>query len=101
GAFRHRRTVLASWLLVLTAVITCVITFGGTTNDQFTAPASPAPTAMDPLKTELPSAAGTSAQIVFAAPKGHKITEPRYAQAVSATMARADKAPQVVGVTDP
>ncbi|OIK00188.1 MMPL family transporter [Streptomyces monashensis] len=101
GAFRHRRAVLAAWLLTLTAVVTCVITFGGTTNDEFTVPGSPAQTAMDTLKTELPSAAGTSAQIVFVAPKGHKITEPQYAKAVSATMADADRAPQVVGVTDP
>ncbi|WP_086723252.1 MMPL family transporter [Streptomyces carpinensis] len=101
GAFRHRRAVLAAWLLVLTAVVTCVITFGGTTDDEFTVPGSPAQTAMDTLKKELPSAAGTSAQVVFVAPKGHKITEPQYAKAVSATMAKADKAPQVVGVTDP
>ncbi|MFC9927820.1 MMPL family transporter [Streptomyces sp. NPDC127190] len=101
GAFRHRRAVLAGWLLVLTAVVTCVITFGGQTNDEFTVPGSPAQTAMDTLKRELPSAAGTSAQIVFVAPKGHRITEPRYAGAVSATMAEAEKAPQVVAVTDP
>ncbi|KOV58165.1 MMPL family transporter [Streptomyces sp. MMG1121] len=101
GAFRHRRAVLAAWLLILTAVVTCVITFGGTTNDEFTVPGSPAQTAMDTLKKELPSAAGTSAQIVFVAPKGHTITEPQYAEAVSVTMAKADNAPQVVGVTDP
>ncbi|GAA3127235.1 MMPL family transporter [Streptomyces rameus] len=101
GAFRHRRAVLAAWLLVLTAAVTCVITFGGTTDDEFTVPGSPAQTAMDTLKKELPSAAGTSAQIVFVAPRGHAITEPRYANAVSATMAKAYKAPQVVGVTDP
>ncbi|MEU8971131.1 MMPL family transporter [Streptomyces monashensis] len=101
GAFRHRRAVLAAWLLILTAVVTCVITFGGTTDDEFTVPGSPAQTAMDTLQKELPSAAGTSAQIVFVAPEGHEITEPQYAAAVSATMARADRAPQVVGVTDP
>ncbi|MFI0810671.1 MMPL family transporter [Streptomyces echinatus] len=101
GSFRHRRAVLAAWLLALSAVITCVIAFGGTTDDEFTVPGSPAQTAMDTLKKELPSAAGTSAQIVFVAPAGHHITEPRYARAVSATMAEAGKAPQVVGVTDP
>ncbi|MBL1106822.1 MMPL family transporter [Streptomyces sp. 5-8] len=101
GAFRHRRAVLAAWLLVLTAAVTCVITVGGSTDDEFTVPGSPAQTAMDTLRTELPSAAGTSAQVVFVAPEGHLITEPRYAQAVSATMARAAKAPQVVSVTDP
>ncbi|OIK05236.1 MMPL family transporter [Streptomyces monashensis] len=101
GAFRRRRAVLAAWLLILTAVVTCVIAFGGTTDDEFTVPGSPAQTAMDTLKKELPSAAGTSAQIVFVAPEGHEITEPRYAAAVSATMAQAGRAPQVVGVTDP
>ncbi|MBL1084672.1 MMPL family transporter [Streptomyces actinomycinicus] len=101
AAFRHRRAVLAAWLLVLTALVTCVVTVGGETDDEFTVPGSPAQTAMDALRTELPPAAGTSAQIVFVAPAGHEITEPRYAQAVAATMARAGKAPQVVSVTDP
>ncbi|SFY52377.1 MMPL family transporter [Streptomyces sp. F-1] len=101
GAFRHRRAVLAAWLLILTAVVTCVVAFGGSTDDEFSVPGSSAQTAMDSLKKELPSAAGTSAQIVFVAPEGHKITEPRYSKAVNATMAKADKAPQVVGVTDP
>ncbi|MFI2200206.1 MMPL family transporter [Streptomyces sp. NPDC020192] len=101
GAVRRRRAVLAAWLLVLTAVVTCVITFGGTTDDEFTVPGSPGQTAMDTLKRELPSAAGTSAQIVFVAPHGHTVTEPRYAQAISATMADAGKAPQVTVVTDP
>ncbi|QHA02699.1 MMPL family transporter [Streptomyces broussonetiae] len=101
GAVRHRRAVLAAWLLVLAAVVTCVIALGGTTDDEFTVPGSQAQSAMDTLKRELPPAAGTSAQIVFGAPRGHTVTEPRYADAISATMAEADKAPQVVGVTDP
>ncbi|OLZ62518.1 transporter [Streptomyces sp. IMTB 2501] len=101
GAFRRRRAVLATWLLVLAAVVACVITFGGKTDDEFTVPGSPAQTAMDTLKRELPSAAGTSAQIVFVAPHGHTVTEPRYSRAISSTMDEADKAPQVVGVTDP
>ncbi|WP_369386865.1 MMPL family transporter [Streptomyces sp. CG1] len=101
GAFRHRRAVLAAWLLALAAVVTCVISFGGKADDEFTVPGSPAQTAMDSLKRELPSAAGTSAQIVFVAPHGHTVTEPRYARAISSTMAEAGKAPQVVAVTDP
>ncbi|WP_432176860.1 MMPL family transporter [Streptomyces sp. Tue6028] len=101
GAFRHRRAVLAGWLVVLAAAVACVAGFGGTTNDEFTIPGSESQTAMDALRTELPSAAGTSAQIVFLAPEGHEITEPSYARAVSATMARAGKAPQVTHVTDP
>ncbi|GHE05124.1 MMPL family transporter [Streptomyces alanosinicus] len=101
GAYRHRRAVLAAWLLTLTAVVTCVIAFGGTTDDEFTVPGSPAQTAMDALERELPSAAGTSAQIVFVAPHGHSVTEPRYARAISSTMAAAGQAPQVVAVTDP
>ncbi|WP_369232362.1 MMPL family transporter [Streptomyces sp. R21] len=101
GAFRHRRSVLAAWLAVLAAVIACLVAFGGQTDDEFTIPGSESQQAMDTLRASLPSAAGTSAQIVFVAPKGHEITEPRYASVVSATMAKADKAPQVAAVTDP
>ncbi|WP_051753786.1 MMPL family transporter [Streptomyces achromogenes] len=97
----NARAVLAGWLLVLAAVFTGMVSYGGSTNEEFTIPGSESQTAMDTLKAKLPSAAGTSAQIVFVAPEGHKITEPRYARVVSATMAEADKAPQVVGVTDP
>ncbi|GAA5025852.1 MMPL family transporter [Streptomyces siamensis] len=101
GAFRHRRAVLAGWLVVLATAVACVAGFGGTTNDEFTIPGSESQSAMDALRTELPSAAGTSAQIVFVAPEGHEITEPSYARAVGATMAQAGKAPQVTHVTDP
>ncbi|MDX2935536.1 MMPL family transporter [Streptomyces ipomoeae] len=101
SAYRHRRAVLAAWLAVLAAVIACLVAFGGQTDDEFTIPGSESQRAMDTLKETLPAAAGTSAQIVFIAPKGHEITEPRYTSVISATMAQADKAPQVVGVTDP
>lgn len=101
SAYRHRRAVLAAWLAVPAAVIACLVAFGGRTDDEFTIPGSESQHAMDTLKESLPSAAGTSAQIVFVAPKGHEITEPRYTSVISATMAQADKAPQVVGVTDP
>ncbi|MFJ2295606.1 MMPL family transporter [Streptomyces sp. NPDC087894] len=101
GAYRRRRAVLAMWLAVLAALITCLAAFGAETDDEFRIPGSESQQAMDTLKASLPSAAGTSAQIVFVAPAGHEITEPRYASVVSATMAKADTAAQVAGATDP
>lgn len=101
GAFRHRRAVLAAWLAVLAAVAACLFAFGGKTDNEFTIPGSESQQALNAMQSSFPAAAGTSAQIVFQAPRGHQITEPQYASVVTATMAEARQAPQVAAVSDP
>lgn len=101
GAFRHRFAVLMAWVSALAIAGTCMFAFGGETDDEFTIPGSESQQALDTMATTFPTAAGTSVQIVFAAPDGHQITEPRYVNAVNDAMVEARKAPQVAAVNDP
>ena len=101
GAFRHRRPVLGAWLAVLAIVIGSLAAFGGKLDDKFTIPGSESQQALDRMGSEFPGAAGTSAQILFSAPAGGKVSDPQYAAAVERSLAEARKAPQVAAVVDP
>ncbi|MBT0773998.1 MMPL family transporter [Kineosporia sp. J2-2] len=100
-AYRRRLLVLVSWLLILLVAGGTAGRLGSNLDDAFTLPGSSSQEAMDDLGEALPSAAGTSAQIVFRAPGGQKITDPQNRQTVQQALAAAGKAPQVVAVSDP
>ncbi|MGW2016724.1 MMPL family transporter [Streptomyces sp. NPDC001927] len=103
ASFRHRKLVIALWLAVLAAVIAAMSLFGGVgkLNDDFSIPGSESQQALDTMGREFPGTAGTSAQLVFTAPAGQKVTDPRYAAAIDQALAGAANAPQVVKVTTP
>ncbi|WP_329318254.1 MMPL family transporter [Streptomyces sp. NBC_01262] len=101
SAYRHRKLVLGIWLFVLAALITCVSVFSGKLDDRFSVPGTESQRALDSLGKTLPEASGATAQIVFTAPKGHRITEAAYTAAIARTVAEAGKAPQVGEVVGP
>jgi RND superfamily putative drug exporter len=101
SAFRHKRAFLASWLLIIVAVIGGYAALGSHINSEFTIPGSSSQEALNELQTTLPPAAGTSAQIVFQSPAGTKITDSKYQPGIEATLDRAKSAPQVAAVIDP
>ncbi|MFF5009378.1 MMPL family transporter [Streptomyces phaeochromogenes] len=101
GAYRHRKLVLGIWLFVLAALITCVGVFGSKLDDRFSVPGTESQRALDSLSKTLPEASGASAQIVFTAPEGHRVTEAPYTAAIARAVAEADRAPQVSEVVDP
>ena len=101
SAYRHRKLVLGIWLFVLAALITCVGVVGGKLDDRFSVPGTESQRALDSLSKTLPEAAGASAQIVFTAPEGHRITESPYATVIAQAVASTRQAPQVSGVVDP
>ena len=101
SAYRHRKLVLGVWLFVLAALITCVGVFGGKLDDRFSVPGTESQRALDSLSKTLPEAAGASAQIVFTAPEGHRITESPYSAVIAKAVAETRRAPQVSGVVDP
>ncbi|MEW1828666.1 MMPL family transporter [Streptomyces sp. NPDC088196] len=101
SAYRHRKLVLGIWLFVLAALITCVGVFGGKLDDRFSVPGTESQRALDSLSKTLPEASGASAQIVFTAPEGHRITETPYTAVIARTVAKTKQAPQVSGVVDP
>ncbi|MEV5340737.1 MMPL family transporter [Streptomyces sp. NPDC052676] len=101
GAHRRRRLVLAAWLAVLAAAVGTLIAVGGRLDNEFTIPGSESQQAQDTMAEDFPAAAGTSAQIVFTAPEGSKITDPAAARAVQRTLTAAQDAPQVAAVIPP
>ncbi|WP_063771086.1 MMPL family transporter [Streptacidiphilus neutrinimicus] len=102
-AFRHRRSVLALWLAVVAAVVACTVAFGGSGkfDNTFSIPGSESQQALDRMKTDFPTSSGTSAQIVFTAPAGQKVTDPADAAAIRAAVNAAATAPQVARVVSP
>ncbi|WP_055616919.1 MMPL family transporter [Streptomyces phaeochromogenes] len=101
GAYRHRKLVLGIWLFVLAALITCVGVFGSKLDDRFSVPGTESQRALDSLSKTLPEASGASAQIVFTAPEGQRVTEAPYTAAIARAVAEAERAPQVSEVVDP
>ena len=102
-AYRHRRSVLALWLAVVAAVVACTVAFGGSGkfDNTFSIPGSESQQALDRMKTDFPTSSGTSAQIVFTAPNGQKVTDPADAAAIRAALGTASSAPQVARVVSP
>ncbi|MEW2121231.1 MMPL family transporter [Streptomyces sp. NPDC005474] len=101
SAYRHRKLVLAVWLVILAALIACVGVFGGKLDDRFSVPGTESQRALDTLGRTLPAASGANAQIVLTAPAGENITKPRYTAVIAKTVRAAETAPQVRAVDDP
>ncbi|MFI9610661.1 MMPL family transporter [Streptomyces sp. NPDC052023] len=101
GAYRRRRLVLAAWLAVLAGAVCALVVVGGKLDNEFTIPGSESQRAQDTMAEDFPAAAGTSAQIVFTAPEGGAVSDPRTAQAIQRTLTAAQDAPQVAAVIPP
>ncbi|MGP4009708.1 MMPL family transporter [Streptomyces sp. 4N124] len=74
GARRWRR-MLIGWLLTLGAVVGLGLSFAGSFTDSSSIPGSPAQTALTTMERHFPEPDVQSAQIVFQAPAGRKVTE--------------------------
>jgi RND superfamily putative drug exporter len=97
---RRRRRVLLAWALVALAVIGLAAARGGRTSDSFDIPGVESQQAYDLLESDFPAAAGTSAQLVFAAVGDGTLTEPAAAAAVDDAIAEVAGQPHVGGVGD-
>ena len=100
-AFQHRRTVLVGWLVVLGVVIASAAVFSGQTSNEFAVPGTESQRAQDLLHEKFAGAGGASARVVFAAPRGERLTDPENRAAVMASVARAKKAADVSFVSIP
>ena len=100
-AFRRRRLVLAAWVTFLLVVGVLSVAFARPPSTQFTIPGTQSQQAIDLLNQKFPAASGASARVVFAAPSGHKLTEPSLQTAIAATLAQIKAAGQVEAVTNP
>ena len=100
-AYARRRWVVGAWALVLGAIVACAMAFGGQTSNKFEVPGTESQQAMDLLEKKFPGAGGASARMVFAAPKGEKLTDARNKAAVEASVAEAKRLDGIVTVVDP
>jgi RND superfamily putative drug exporter len=96
-AFDRRRIVVAIWVAVLLAFGALAAGLGGPESNSFTVPGTESQRALDLLKREFPGTGGAVARIVFAAPPGHRLDEPRYRTLVAPTLKLAQQVPQSVG----
>jgi RND superfamily putative drug exporter len=94
GAVRRRRLTVFAWVVVAVAVIAAGQASGGKTADSFDIPGVESQRALDALEEDFPSAAGTSAQLVFEA-DGGSLSDPEAAAAVEAAMADVAGQPNV------
>jgi uncharacterized membrane protein YdfJ with MMPL/SSD domain len=100
-AFRNRWKVVGIWVLVLSVVAACAVSFKGHTNNKFEVPGTESQRAQDLLHKKFPGTGGASARIVFVAPAGEKLTDASNRAAIDETLAKARKASQVTSVIDP
>jgi putative drug exporter of the RND superfamily len=100
-AFDHRRKVLVGWIVALALVIASAGAFSGQTVNKFEVPGTESQRAQDLLREKYPGAGGAAARVVFAAPKGERLTDPDNRAAVMASVERAKKAAEVSLVVDP
>src|SRR3954464_13075464 len=101
ASYRHRALVSVAWLAILGAVVTLLLTVGGSFDGEFTIPGSESQEALDQLDQASPGTAGISAQIVFVAPDGSTVADPANAAAIQQVAAAAGRAPQVASVVSP
>jgi len=97
---RHRRWVAAGWVTVIVVVGVLAVALKGHTDDAFNVPGTQSQQALNLLNAKFPGTGGADARIVFAAPPGHKLTDPQYDKLVKPTIKLAEQVPQTVGVSD-
>jgi RND superfamily putative drug exporter len=95
--YDRRRTVVAIWVAVLVALGALAAGVGGHVSSSFTVPGTESQRALNLLDREFPGSGGATARIVFAAPQGHTLIEPRYRKLVGPTIRLARQVPQSVG----
>ncbi|MFE0674545.1 MMPL family transporter [Streptomyces sp. NPDC058867] len=98
---RHRRSVIATWVLLLAVVGGLGATLHGKTSTEFTVPGAESQQAQDLLQERFPPAAGGVVRVVIAAPEGRTVTGPTQREAIDDVLDDAAKVEGVVAVSRP
>ena len=99
--FRHRRLVLAGWLLALAVALGAAHVTGSSFDSDLSLPATDSQAAVSLLTTNFPKAAGETDQIVFQATGGANIRSPRAETALTAALAKVSALPDIASVASP
>ncbi len=84
---RRRRSVLATWMVLLVGIGVASVALGGETTDEFALPGTESQEAFDLLEERFPVQGGSSTTVVFAAGPGVTVTDDRATQAIDETFA--------------
>ena len=101
GSFRHRRIVLAVWMVLLAGMAIGAAILSGPSTTNVTIPGTEAQRALDSLTTQFPAASGGSGSVVIAAPAGRTVTDSQGQTAIAAITAQARRLPDVAAVLGP
>lgn len=103
GAFRRRGRVVLIWLGVLVAVVVGAAGASGPSDEEFSMPGIESQKAFDLMEERFPGTAadGATAQVVFVAPDGQKVTAGDTRRAVEDAVGSLGGGPQVADVEDP
>lgn len=100
-AFRHRLSVIGVWIVALIGISALAAAVSRPSLDQFSIPGTQSQQALDLLIKKFPAASGASAQMVFAAPQGETLANPKYVAAINESVTLAGKAGGVISAVGP
>jgi putative drug exporter of the RND superfamily len=92
--FRHRRRVLAGWLLAVVVVVVLSVLGHGTENNSITIPGTESQQVVDLLQAKIPAFSGAQTQIVFVSPGSQSVTSQADAAAIKQAVAQMAKVPR-------
>jgi RND superfamily putative drug exporter len=98
---RHHWPVIGLWVAVAVVLVAISSAAGSKTSENLTLPGTGSTISTELLEENLPEQAYGSNPLVFEAPAGKKLTEPRYATAIEETAARLAKLPNVNSAESP
>ncbi len=97
---RHRRWVIAAWLVLAVAAVIINRTVEADMVDNFEVPGVESQEALDLLDDRFPERAGATAMVVFHT-DGNEVTDEEFAAGIAETVAEVRALPEVVAVTEP
>ena len=100
-SFRHRRLVVAGWIVALVAISGISRAVGTAYSNDFSLPDTESTRAIDLLTSVAPASAGDTDQIVFATTDGTKVTDASVQAKIEPMLAEVAKLPHVTNVQSP
>jgi RND superfamily putative drug exporter len=98
---RHHWPVIGTWIVLAVALVLIGQAGGSKTSENLTLPGSGSTTATELLEDNLPEQAYGSNPLVFEAPAGAKLTDPKYAAPVAETVKSLEALKDVNAATSP
>jgi RND superfamily putative drug exporter len=100
-SFRHRKLVLAGWLLVVAGVFMSSLAAGTRYSTSFSLPNTDSTKALNLLQADAPAQSGDTEQVVVASANGATLTTPAVHAQVDALLAKLATLPDVKSVVSP